>query len=40
MNGDSYRLRQSTRRRRASGAEQNQATAEIIDPKTGEITTP
>ena len=40
MNGDSYRLRQSARRRRANGAEQNQATAEIIDPKTGEITTP
>ena len=40
MNGDSYRLRQSARRRRASGAEQNQAIAEIIDRDTGEITTP
>ena len=39
MNGDSYRLRQSARRRRANGTEQNQVTAEIIDPKTGEITT-
>jgi len=39
MNGDSYRLKQSVGRRRASGrAEQNQATAEIIDPDTGEIT--
>jgi len=39
MNGDSYRLKQSVGRRRASGrAEQNQATAEIIDPYTGEIT--
>lgn len=27
MNGDSYRLRQSASRRRAAGAEQNQATA-------------
>jgi DNA replication protein DnaC len=26
MNGDSYRLKQSTRRRRSAGAEQNQAT--------------
>jgi len=41
MNGDSYRLKQSAgRRRRArAGAKQNQAT-EIIDPDTGEITTP
>ncbi len=39
MNGDSYRLRQSAGRRRAAArAEQNQATAEIIDPDTGEIT--
>lgn len=35
MNGDSYRLKQSARRRRAAGAEQNQAT-EIVDPDTGE----
>jgi DNA replication protein DnaC len=40
MNGDSYRLRQSARRRRTAGAEQNQATAEFVDPDTGEITTP
>jgi DNA replication protein DnaC len=40
MNGDSYRLRQSARRRRSAGPEQNQATAELIDPETGEITTP
>ncbi len=42
MNGDSYRLKQSAGRRRAAtsadGAEQNQATAEIIDTETGEIT--
>ncbi len=38
MNGDSYRLKQSTGRRRTARAEQNQAT-EIIDPDTGEITT-
>lgn len=38
MNGDSYRLKQSTRRRRTAAAEQNQAT-EIVDPETGEITT-
>jgi hypothetical protein len=38
MNGDSYRLRQSARRRRAAGAEQNQATAGLINPNTGEIT--
>lgn len=37
MNGDSYRLRQSARRRHAAGAEQNQATG-IVDPDTGEIT--
>ena len=40
MNGDSYRLKQSAgRRRSAAKAEQNQATAEIVDPSTGEITT-
>lgn len=39
MNGDSYRLKQSTDRRRAGRAEQNRAT-EIIDPDTGEILTP
>ena len=39
MNGDSYRLKQSAGRRRADArAEQNQATGEIIDPDTGEIT--
>lgn len=27
MNGDSYRLKQSARRRRAAGPEQNQVTA-------------
>ena len=41
MNGDSYRLKQSVgRRRSAARAEQNQATTEIVDPDTGEITTP
>ncbi len=40
MNGDSYRLRQSTgRRRSAAKAEQNQAT-ELVDTDTGEILTP
>lgn len=40
MNGDSYRLKQSTGRRRAAGrAEQNQASA-ISDPDTGEIPPP
>ena len=39
MNGDSYRLKQSAGRRRPeTRAEQNQATSEIIDPDTGEIT--
>ena len=39
MNGDSYRLKQSVGRRRASArAEQNQAAADIVDPDTGEIT--
>ena len=40
MNGDSYRLKQSTRRRRMTArAEQNRATTERTDPETGEITT-
>ena len=39
MNGDSYRLKQSVGRRRTSArAEQNQATPEIVDSDTGEIT--
>lgn len=38
MNGDSYRLKQSTGRKRR-GAEQNQASV-ISDPDTGEILTP
>jgi len=42
MNGDSYRLKQSAGRRRATaspdGAEQNQATTGTVDPETGEIT--
>ena len=39
MNGDSYRLKQSTGRRRTTiRAEQNQATPETVDPDTGEIT--
>lgn len=37
MNGDSYRLKQSARRRTA-GTKQNQAN-EIVDPDTGEVTT-
>lgn len=41
MNGDSYRLKQSAGRRRAAArAEQNQATAGTVDPRTGEITDP
>ena len=41
MKGDSYRLKESAGRRRAAArAEQNQATTEIVDPDTGEITTP
>ena len=41
MNGDSYRLEQSSRRRRtAARAEQNQATADSIDPESGEVTRP
>ena len=40
MNGDSYRLKQSTGRRRTTiRAEQNQASPETVDPDTGEITT-
>ena len=39
MNGDSYRLRQSTGRlRAAAGPEQNQAT-DMVDPDTGELVT-
>ena len=39
MNGDSYRLKQSTGRRRTPiRAEQNQVTPETVDPDTGEIT--
>lgn len=40
MNGDSYRLKQSSGRHRVrvAGAAQNQATAETVDPGTGEIT--
>jgi len=39
MNGDSYRLKQSTGRRRTTiRAEQNQATPKTVDPDTGEIT--
>jgi len=42
MNGDSYRLKQSAGQRWAAAAraEQNQATAETVDPDTGEITDP
>ncbi len=44
MNGDSYRLKQSAGRRRAATAadraEQNQDTAETVDPETGEIGEP
>lgn len=41
LNGDSYRLEQSSRRRRtAARAEQNQAAADSIDPETGEIPRP
>jgi DNA replication protein DnaC len=40
MNGDSYRLKQSARRRRTTArAQQNQAAGEAADPETGEITT-
>lgn len=40
MNGDSYRLNQSARRRTAviNEAEQNQATVETVHVETGEIT--
>ncbi|MBP1181494.1 hypothetical protein JOE48_003458 [Methylobacterium sp. PvR107] len=38
LNGNSYRLKTSrSRRGRAEGAEQNQATADPHDPETGEI---
>ena len=41
MNGDSYRLKQSSGGRRSSApakrAEQNQATDDAVDPETGEI---
>ena len=39
LNGDSYRLKSSRNRRSRAGdrAEQNQATADIHDPETGEI---
>jgi len=41
LNGDSYRLEQSSRRRRpAARAEQSPTTADSIDPETGEITRP
>ncbi len=41
MNGDSYRLKQSAGSRRAAAtAEQNQATADVFDPGTDEITDP
>jgi len=41
MNGESYRLAQSANRRRpAARAEQNQATADNVDPETGEIVQP
>ena len=40
MNGDSYRLKQSARRRRNNArGQQNQATEQAADPDTGEITT-
>ena len=41
MNGDSYRLRQSTSRHSAisATAEQNKSTDEIVNPDTGEIVT-
>ena len=39
MNGESYRLAQSTRRRKLPGAgADNQSASEIVDPQTGEIT--
>lgn len=39
MNGDSYRLKSSRRRRGCAGggAEQNQAISDRHDPETGEI---
>ncbi len=38
MNGDSYRLKESAGRRAKTRATQNQATADVVDPNTGEIT--
>ncbi len=39
MNGDSYRLKQSARRRRNTArVEQSQPATELADPETGEIT--
>jgi hypothetical protein len=40
MNGDSYRLKQPTRRRRPTAAAEQNYAAEIVDPETGEITNP
>jgi len=44
MNGDSYRLTQSSGQRRSPApdkrAEQNQATEDAVDRETGEISTP
>ena len=43
MNGDSYRLKQSAGRRPATAAvraAQNQASAEVVDPETGELIGP
>jgi len=42
MNGDSYRLKQSSGRRPAAAArgEQNQATVDTVDPEAGELTSP
>src|SRR5450432_1408120 len=41
MNADSYRLKQSARHRRVTTrTEQNQASAESVDPDTGEVITP
>ena len=43
MNGDSYRLKQSSGQRRSPAsdkrAEQNQATADVVDPEPSEIST-
>jgi DNA replication protein DnaC len=43
MNGDSHRLKQSAGRRRDAaidGAEQNQATTEVLNPEAPDITAP